>query len=236
MDTILNSFNIKPIDQKLITSIVDRMEILKKTFGEKIVLLDFEELYNNLDVNQSKLIKKMLKINPAKFGVNLPRTVIPHKELNLTAICGQEYRQGKNTIKIPTQFLPENVFSAINKLNKKMKIDLGKKLLVESGYRSQAYQLLSFIYQLKINKFNLKKTLKIVALPGFSEHNSPNCPAIDFITFKRSPDHRNGLDFSKTPEYKWLIKNARNFGFHLSYKIGNPYKIKFEPWHWHFEG
>ncbi len=41
--------------------------------------------------------------------------------------------------------------------------------------------------------------------------------------------------FKNTPAYEWLLDNADEYGFVLSYPEGNQYYI-FEPWHWRFVG
>ena len=73
--------------------------------------------------------------------------------------------------------------------------------------------------------------MKEVAFPGYSEHGDPVRQAVDFITTNDNDWRR----FKKTPEYKWLSKNAYKFNFYLSYPKGNKDGIMFEPWHWHYE-
>ena len=38
--------------------------------------------------------------------------------------------------------------------------------------------------------------------------------------------------FARTPEFRWLKKQAGRFGFQLSYPRNNPHGIAYEPWHW----
>lgn len=65
---------------------------------------------------------------------------------------------------------------------------------------------------------------------GYSEHQLGT--TIDFTTSKIGSAT---LDFAKTKEYEWLLKNAYKHGFILSYPEDNPSYI-FEPWHWRFVG
>ena len=113
------------------------------------------------------------------------------------------------------------------------RIDLGKRLLIESGYRSPAYQLYLFVFYLSNHRYSIRETNRFVALPGFSEHGSPDFQAIDFMT----PEGINGEDrpeeFEELQEYGWLHARAHEFGFHLSYPRAGP--SAFEPWHWHWE-
>ncbi len=116
-----------------------------------------------------------------------------------------------------------------------MESDLGKRLLVESGYRSPAYQLYLFMFYMPKHGYSIRETNRFVALPGYSEHGNPQKQAIDFI----NAEGVNGEDhpelFEALPEYDWLQKRAQWFGFHLSYPRDNEQHTAFEPWHWRFE-
>ncbi|HEX2861930.1 MAG TPA: D-alanyl-D-alanine carboxypeptidase family protein, partial [Lacunisphaera sp.] len=69
--------------------------------------------------------------------------------------------------------------------------------------------------------------LKVSAAPGCSEHHTGR--ALDL----GAPNHlRLEASFSRTPEYAWLKKHARRFGFLLSYPRRNSHGINYEPWHW----
>ena len=102
-----------------------------------------------------------------------------------------------------------------------------ESLLVLSAYRSFNTQA--------VLKENYKITYgsganRFFADQGYSEHQLGT--AIDFTT-KNTNGKLEG--FNKTSEYEWLLENAHNFGFVLSYPAGNKY-YKFEPWHWRFVG
>lgn len=65
---------------------------------------------------------------------------------------------------------------------------------------------------------------------GYSEHQLGT--TVDFIT--------TGIDgtlegFETTSAYEWLLDNAHDYGFTLSYPPNNEFYI-FEPWHWRFVG
>ena len=53
-------------------------------------------------------------------------------------------------------------------------------------------------------------------------------------------DNFNYVDnsFAKTSEYKWLLKNAENYGFILRYPEDkeDKTKIAYESWHWRYVG
>lgn len=65
---------------------------------------------------------------------------------------------------------------------------------------------------------------------GYSEHQLGT--TVDFTT---SSVGASFSGFEKTAAYKWLLRNAHQYGFTLSYPEGNDY-YQFEPWHWRFVG
>ena len=97
-----------------------------------------------------------------------------------------------------------------------------------SGYRSYADQANIINRKLKRGA-TLEHILTVNKLPGYSEHHSGR--AIDITNSKSI-----GLsdDFKFTNEYKWLIENADQFGFRLTYPEENNSGIIFEPWHWYY--
>lgn len=116
----------------------------------------------------------------------------------------------------------------------------GIELAVISAYRSVEYQ--QKLFQEDVEKYTalgmtlaeaIEKTSHSLALPGRSEHNSGL--ALDILA-----DERDELteEFSLTKEYKWLMKNAAEFGFILRYPKGkeNITKIIYEPWHFRYVG
>ncbi len=102
----------------------------------------------------------------------------------------------------------------------------GHTLLLLSGYRSVARQTRVIRRQLAAGK-TINEILRFVAAPGCSEHHTGR--AIDVAA--PSNLHLDGA-FARTPEYRWLRRNAARFGFTLSYPARNPHRIGFEPWHW----
>jgi LAS superfamily LD-carboxypeptidase LdcB len=133
------------------------------------------------------------------------------------------------------QFLPRNVLAAYRRMMEAMQADLGRQLLVESGYRSPAYQLYLFLYYMPKHGHSVIETNRFVALPGHSEHGYPPRQAIDFINEAGINGEDHPEEFEALPEYAWLQRRAKEFGFALSYPRGNAYNTAFEPWHWRYE-
>ena len=76
---------------------------------------------------------------------------------------------------------------------------------------------------------SIDEILSASAPPGFSEHHTGR--AVDITSDGAAPLE---IEFEQTPAFRWLSKNAGQFGFALSYPVHNPYGYDYEPWHWCF--
>ena len=206
---------------------------LKQDFHAQ--LISFNDLYAFLSREEKKLIDKVCSVEPKDYGKK--HTVfygIRPIPKNLVAIANQTYfsANNKKIIKVKTQYLPKLVFTVFLKIKKAMRKDLGKSINITSGYRSPAYQAVILFITFFENKWNVKKTLWRLTLPGCSEHGYSLRQAIDV-----APENgiKNIKDFNKTKEYAWLLQYAKKFGFSLSYPKDNKFGVMFEPWHWRFE-
>lgn len=226
-------FIISSGDKKLIASVLAKINEKKKT--GKLRIFGFESLYRFLDKNEVNLIKKLLAIEPLKYGFRGKYLGLVDVPNDLVAIGVQRYKLKGKIKTVGERYLPKQVFRAYKKLNSALYKDTGKKLLVGSGYRSPAYQAVVFLHYLSANNFNFNKTIKRVAIPGYSEHGFPPKQALDFMTVKGIPLADKLSGFDKTMEYKWLLKNAGKLGFYQSYPRNNKLGVIFEPWHWHFK-
>lgn len=120
----------------------------------------------------------------------------------------------------------KKAFDEMQRVAKEDKI----KIKIVSGYRSSTYQ--TEIFKRKfLDKNNptdkeLHQRLKFSAPSGFSEHHTGL--AIDINSTSQS--------FEKSKAYKWLVENAKNYGFEMSFPKNNLQNLGFEPWHWRFVG
>ena len=116
-----------------------------------------------------------------------------------------------------------------------MKKDGNTKIWCQSTYRSVKRQ--KELYDASVQKYLKqgkkqeeadKLTLEYINKPGGSDHNLGL--AVDFNYVDNS--------FAQTSEYKWLLKNAENYGFILRYPEDkeDKTKIAYESWHWRYVG
>ena len=127
---------------------------------------------------------------------------------------------------------------AIGELNKMMN-DIRKSgisnIWIQSSYRD--IKLQEELYNNSVKRYmkqgkteeEAKKITEIyINRPGSSEHNIGL--AVDFNDVKET--------FEDTKAFKWLMKNAEDYGFILRYPKNKEdiTKISYEPWHWRYVG
>lgn len=126
----------------------------------------------------------------------------------------------------PLQVIPE-VLPFLTDLLEDAKDD-GVEIFLLSAYRSFGTQeALKGQYRVT---YGAGTANAFSADQGYSEHQLGT--AVDFITTGTG----GALEgFDQKPAYEWLLQNAHEYGFVLSYPKGNGFYV-FEPWHWRFVG
>lgn len=100
------------------------------------------------------------------------------------------------------------------------------ELQLVSAFRSVEYQV-GLIERKIARGQSLEQILAVSAAPGYSEHHSGR--ALDLTTPGYAVLEE---EFEQSPAFRWLVHNANNFGFRLSFPRGNAHGIAYEPWHW----
>lgn len=230
--------NIKKSYKILIDSILEdvrKYRIDNNWNDNQIVLISFDFLFKKILKNNDKIdvCKYFLSINPVKYGF---KGIFYKCNDNVDVGIFKKIKNQKlnNGIKINTQYVFPYVYNKIKKINKFLFREIGKKFLIQSGYRSPAYQLIVFFWNLRDSNYNFDYVVKKVALPFYSEHGFVNGQAIDIISMDALNLFDRGM-LEKTIEYKWLKENGEYFDFYESYPKNNNMGIIYEPWHWHFK-
>lgn len=123
----------------------------------------------------------------------------------------------------------------LNNMMNQMKKDGITNIWIQSAYRSVARQkelydasVKKYLQEGKTQEEAEKLTNEYINKPGSSDHNLGL--AVDF----------NKVDngFEKLEGFKWLQKNAENYGFVLRYPKDKEdiTKIAYESWHWRYVG
>lgn len=183
-----------------------------------------------------KLIDKILALNPNDYGFRgAPVLCEPVPSDVIMIAAQQDDKSGEYTLGEIT-YLPRAVHEAFSNMAEEFQKDApGQKLMVGSGYRSPAFQIVILLYILtKVYDFDLGNTFKRVAMPQYSQHCSASNTAIDMLNVDGEPSDGKPENFKDSLEYKWLIENAHRYHFYESYPLNNSDGIMPEPWHWQF--
>jgi len=221
-----------------VKTLVTKLEPFIQTKDQegKLPSLTFKELEAPLNSGEKRFLHSFRDLKAGEVGVRIPFQGLSQGEKDLVQLRGQKIRIKEKEKELPPQFLSPQVYQSYQFMMRAMERDIGKRLFVESGYRSSAHQLYLFIFYLSNHDYSIRETVKWVALPGYSEHGNPEHLAIDFINADGINGEYNVTEFEVLPEYQWLLKNASKFGFFLSYPKNAPAGITYEPWHWRYDG
>ena len=233
----LNVQRLEPAESDTLHAILQTLEPLmtaRKQDGTAI-LLTWEALYEPLDPHQRAFLDECRALKAEVLGATSHYFGELSSAPDLIPVGPQAVLKHGVRTPLEPQVLPREAFEAYERMMDAMQTDLGKRLLVESGYRSPAYQLYLFLYYLPKHDHSITETNRFVALPGHSEHGYPPRQAIDFINEEGINGEDHPEEFEALPEYAWLQRRAKEFGFALSYPRDNPLNTAFEPWHWHYE-
>lgn len=110
--------------------------------------------------------------------------------------------------------------------------ELNYDLVLNSGYRS--YEQQQAIYNEFETKYGGQYASEYVATPGASEHQTGL--GVD-LTAQSVVDGKK-LNFGDTDEYKWVVKNASDYGFIVRFPTESysTTGIRHEPWHLRYVG
>jgi LAS superfamily LD-carboxypeptidase LdcB len=223
-------------DIRKVETVIAQLAPLIKQRREKanLATLTFDELYAPLSKNSKAFLKTFQRLDAKNLNINLPYRGIATGNEEFVLIKGQSVNVNGKREPLPPQFLTKEVYQRYTAMMDAMQKDIGKRLYVESGYRSSAYQLYLFLASLKNHNYSIRETAKFVALPGYSEHGDPQHQAMDFIN-ENGVNQDRPKEFEKLSEFQWLLTNAKKFDFVLSYPKNSAAGITFEPWHWRYE-
>lgn len=161
-----------------------------------------------------------------------------HEELGIpdsyAQSCGLEYCPECDSL-VETEvdvfgrqpLLDSSAFAAWQTMQGRARLE-GVELQIVSAFRSADYQ--ADLLRQKINRGDtIEDILKVNAAPGYSEHHS-GC-ALDITTPGFEPLEEV---FEQSAAFDWLCRNARAFGFSMSFPRDNAAGIAYEPWHWKY--
>lgn len=196
----------------------------------------FDELRAQLSQEQNCMVDELLEIDPDDYGLNTPFSGIEEVPDDLVTVHGQHYLSKGQPKAMHDKYLPHHVYEAFTGMKHAFEADYpGRTLLIESGYRSPAYQVVVFFNWLaRFYDGDIDKTLHHVALPAYSQHCSATHTALDIENIEGLPTNQDLEGFKDTVEYEWLTEHAADYGFYESYPKDNSEGMRWEPWHWQY--
>ena len=153
---------------------------------------------------------------------------------DLVTVSGQWYTEHGGQRTLGDKYVPRQVFEKYTALNDAFTCEhRGRRLLIQSCYRSPAYQVAVFI-SLLVTRYqgDIGRTIRHASPPAYSQHTIASKAAIDFKNVDGAPSDSDPGEFAHTAEYAWLRKHAARFRFYESWPPGNEFGMQAEPWHW----
>jgi hypothetical protein len=196
---------------------------------EAQILLAMDELYRPLTSDDRAFLDAIRAQPGGDPSLSAPA------EIEWVRIEGQMAHSGKIDRPIPLQLLTREAHRAFLELDRAMRKDLGRGLLIGSAYRSPAYQLYLVVEFLPRFGYSLERTLPHVSLPGGSDHNHSERLGLDFVSEAGVDlEYSHPAQFMALPEYQWLLANGARYGFDPQpVPEGEPVT---SPWHWRHVG
>lgn len=115
-----------------------------------IVTLD--HLRARLSADQRAIVDQIMNLKPHDYGVNTPYAGdLEPVPANLVRISHQQYTEHGEQKTLGSKYVPRHIFAAYVRMNDAFTAEhADRKLLVQSCYRSPAYQIVVFIDWLAI--------------------------------------------------------------------------------------
>jgi D-alanyl-D-alanine carboxypeptidase len=227
----MRSFN-----EDLLRGLLARLDQLEAD-GVLTPVITLGRLRELLDGRQWGLVEQVIGLRPADYGVTAPyagdlEPVPP----DLVKVCGQQFIHHGERRTLGDKYVPRDVFTWYTKLNKAFADEHpGRRLLIQSCYRSPAYQVAVFVSWLATRyEGDIRRAIQHASPPAYSQHTIASKAAIDFKNVDGAPSEADPADFACTVEYAWLRQHAVTFRFHESWPPGNEFGMRAEPWHWQY--
>jgi D-alanyl-D-alanine carboxypeptidase len=214
----------------VINSIYEKTRILRASpMGATLRIISHTELSHNLTDEENYLFSLLREIDTSKLGVTLPQQSSDYNGEQLVVSPDQLFVRNHRLEWTGGRHITSTALAAFSAMSRSAETELGAPFILQSAYRSPAYQGLLFIDTLVGLNYDVETAVKRASVPGFSEHADTDWLATDIM-----PHTVNavGFRFQDTAEYAWLREYAEQFDFYESYPEGNDAGLVFEPWHW----
>jgi LAS superfamily LD-carboxypeptidase LdcB len=200
-------------------------------------VITLDRLRTSLSASQRAVVDQVIGLRPQDYGVSTPYAGdLEPVPADLVTVRGQQYITHGTRKTLGDKYVPRRVFAAYTALNAAFADGYpGRALLIQSCYRSPAYQVVVFLSWLtRTYHGDIAATIRHASPPSYSQHTIASKAAIDFKNCDGSPSDDQPEDFRDTVEYGWLREQAGDFGFYESWPADNEFGMRPEPWHWQY--
>lgn len=227
---------ITAFDESTLATFSATFELLEEQ-GILTPTVTLDRLRTLLSAAQRAVVDQIIDLDPRDYGVSTPYAGdLEPVPADLVTVSGHQYSEHGEQKVMSEKCVPRHVFDAYVRMNDAFMTEhRNRKLLIQSGYRSPAYQVVVFINWL-MNGYagDIAKTIRHASPPRYSQHTIASKAAIDFKNIDGSPSSGHPEDFKDTVEYAWLRQHGDEFSFYESWPEGNEYGMRAEPWHWQY--
>lgn len=227
---------ITSFDESALATFPATFELLEAQ-GVLTPTVTLDQLRTLLSADQRAVVDQVIDLDPRDYGVQTPYAGdLEPVPADLVRVSGQRYAEHGELKTMSDKYVPRHVFDAYARMNEAfMAQHRNRRLLIQSGYRSPAYQVVVFINWL-INGYagDIARTIRHASPPRYSQHTIASKAAIDFKNIDGSPSSGDPEDFKDTIEYAWLRQHGGTFSFYESWPAGNEFGMRPEPWHWQY--
>jgi hypothetical protein len=225
---------VRSFDETLLREFLARLDQLS---ADQVLtpVITLDRLRENLDDGQRTLVEQVIGLRPGDYGVDTPYAGnLEPVPSDLVLVPGQQYTEHGRRRTLGDKYVPWPVFERYTALDDAFADENpGRRLLIQSCYRSPAYQVAVFVSWL-VTRYHgdIGQAIRHASPPAYSQHTIASQAAIDFKNVDGSPSDNDPGDFAYTAEYAWLREHAARFRFYESWLPGNEFGMRPEPWHW----
>ena len=227
---------ITSFDESVLRTFPATFESLEEQ-GVLTPIVTLDELKALLSTGQQVIVDQIMNLKPQDYGVKTPYAGdLEPVPADLVKVSGQQYTEHGERKTLGEKYVPRHIFEAYVRMNEAfMAGHPNRKLLIQSCYRSPAYQVVVFInWLIEGYHGDIAKTIRHASPPDYSQHTIASKAAIDFKNVDGLPSGHHPEDFRETVEYAWLRRHGGEFSFYESWPEDNESGMRAEPWHWQY--
>jgi LAS superfamily LD-carboxypeptidase LdcB len=227
---------IASFDESVLRTFPETLESLAEQ-GVLIPTVTLDRLTPLLNTGQQAIFGQIMNLKPSDYGVNTPYAGdLEPVPADLVTVSGQQYTEHGERKTLGEKYVPRPIFEAYDLMNEAFTAEHpDRKLLIQSCYRSPAYQVAVFInWLIGYYQGDIARTIRHASPPNYSQHTIASKAAIDFKNVDGSPSSQHPEDFKDTVEYAWLRRHGAEFSFYESWPEDNEFGMRAEPWHWQY--